>query len=145
MGSEHSSRHTTQAESRNIWTKPLQTDISDWYCDPVQLYYTRRLQGDQGTLQQTFVDFIWNVPLPAGFALGRRKPGRIGIADWVKWRNSEIKVNKSLLQGTLVTLYFTLSWALNLIKEMYKQICQTIAIKVNMQITSLSMVIILIF
>ena len=33
------------------------------------------IQGDQGTLQQIFIDFIWNVPLLAGFALGRRKPG----------------------------------------------------------------------
>ena len=37
------------------------------------------VQGDHGTMQQTFVDFIGIGPLPAGFGLGRQKSGRIGI------------------------------------------------------------------
>ena len=40
------------------------------------------LQGDHGTLQQTFVYFTSIDPMAAGFGLDRRKPGRIDIESW---------------------------------------------------------------
>ena len=101
-----SSRHRTATTSRSpgesvklltLFHFPLLWSV--WFT-LILLY----VQDVHGTLQQTFVDFIWIVPLPAGYVLGRWKPGRIGIADCVKWRKSEIKVNKSWLQGAMVTL-----------------------------------------
>ena len=63
---------------------PLNTKFIDSYLESSHLAYLQMMhavQSDhQGTVQQSFVDFIWIVPLPAGFALGRWKPGRIGIA-----------------------------------------------------------------
>ena len=37
-----------------------------------------KVQCDHGTLQQNFIDFIWIVPLPTGWGLGRTKLGRVG-------------------------------------------------------------------
>ena len=46
--------------------------------------------------EETFSNFIWIFPLPAGCGLGRQNPVRIGILGLVKWK-SQIKVNKVLL------------------------------------------------
>ena len=90
------------------------------------------VQGDRGTVQNPSVAFIWIVPLPHRFGLGRQEPGRKGLNHKINpfaayppkfethtrlliymmeiyWhsrlvKNSQIKVNESLLHSPMVTL-----------------------------------------
>ena len=57
-------------------TKPIFHRVHKTYFPEINFHLFKR------HMQQTFVDFIWTVPMPARLGLGWPKPGRIGIAGY---------------------------------------------------------------